>query len=195
MRIAAAIVAIVAALSLFAQWQVSSTLMTGAKPAQVAWRMLGYFTVLGNLAALFIMLSVVYSGKIRARRAAAIVVVMATVGIGYHGLLADLWQPKGLAWWADQGLHTAVPLLVIAWWAAFAPKDGLKWYDAVRWLIWPILYTDYALVRGLASGFYPYPFLDISVLGIAQVILNVAALAGGFMAPGLLIIGIARASR
>lgn len=195
MRIGAAIVALVAAISLIAQWKVSSALMAGAEPASVAWRMLGYFTVLGNLAALIIMLRVVVVQKIRPRRAAAITVVMATIGLGYHALLAGIWAHEGLAWWADQGLHTAVPVLTLIWWFAYAPKSGLKWYDAVRWLIWPVLYADYALVRGLASGFYPYPFLDISVLGIAQVALNVVALAAAFTALGLVFIAVARAIR
>lgn len=195
MRIAAAIVAVVAAISLVAQWQVSSDLMPSAEPAAVAWRMLGYFTVLGNLTALFIMVRVVIARKIRARRAAALAVVMAMIGLGYHGLLAGLWAHQGLAWWADQGLHTAVPILTVLWWLAYAPKNGLKWYDAVRWLIWPVLYADYALVRGLASGFYPYPFLDISVLGIAQVAMNVVVLAAAYMALGLIVVAAARAIR
>ena len=195
MRIGAAIVALVAAISLVAQWRVSAGLMTGAEPAVVVWRMLGYFTVLGNLATLIIMLRVAISRKIRARRAAAITVVMAITGLGYHGLLAGIWAHQGLAWWADQGLHTAVPVLTILWWVAYAPKSGLKWYDSVRWLIWPILYADYALVRGLASGFYPYPFLDVSVLGIAQIALNVVVLAAAFVALGVLLIGTARIIR
>ncbi len=195
MRTGAAIVALVAVISLVAQWRVSTGLMAGAEPAAVIWRMLGYFTVLGNLAALIIMARVVISDKIRPRRAAAITVVMVVIGLGYHILLAGIWAHQGLAWWADQGLHTAVPVLTVAWWAAFAPKAGLKWYDAVRWLIWPILYADYALVRGLASGFYPYPFLDISILGIAQVALNVVVLAAVFVALGLLIITAARVIR
>lgn len=195
MHIGAAIVAIVAAISLTAQWWVSAELLSGAGPAAVAWRMLGYFTVLGNLATLIIMLRVAISRKIRARRAAAITVVMAITGLGYHGLLAGIWAHQGLAWWADQGLHTAVPVLTILWWVAYAPKSGLKWYDAVRWLIWPILYADYALVRGLASGFYPYPFLDVSVLGIAQIALNVVVLAAAFVALGVLLIGTARIIR
>ena len=195
MRIGAAIVAIVAALSLFAQWRVSSALMTGADASAVAWRMLGSFTVLGNLATVLIMLRAVIRRKIRARRAAMITVVMVVIGLGYHLLLAGIWAHQGPAWWADQGLHTAVPVLVVVWWLAFAPKSGLKWYDAVRWLIWPVLYADYALVRGLASGFYPYPFLDISVLGVAQVMINVGILLAVSLALGLLFVAVARVIR
>lgn len=195
MRLGAAFVAIIAAISLVAQWWVSSSLKPDSAPAAVIWLMLGYFTVLGNLATFIIMSLAVISRKIRPRRAAAITVVMAVIGIGYHLLLASLYTYQGLAWWADQGLHTAVPALTVVWWLAVAPKAGLKWFDPVRWLIWPIVYIDYALMRGLATGFYPYPFLDISVLGIGQVVLNAAGLAIAFAALGVLLVAIGRIIR
>ena len=195
MRISAAIVCLVAAFSLYMQWVVSAGLMIGSTPLAVVWRMASYFTVLTNFAVVLIMASAAYFGKIRSRRAGFITVVMAVVSLGYHTLLAGIWQPAGLAWWADQGLHTAVPVLTTLWWGVYAPKAGLKWPHAFSWLIWPIIYADYALVRGLASGFYPYPFVDVATLGISQVVLNIAALAGVVLAIGFLLIGIARIIR
>ena len=192
MRIGAAIIAIIAAISLFLQWVVSAGLMPAASPSAVIWRMAGYFSVLSNVAAVLIMVSAAYFGKIRARRAGFITVAMAVVGAGYHLLLAGIWQPKGLAWWADQGLHTAVPVLTIGWWAVYAPKSGLRWTQAFSWLIWPVVYADYALVRGLASGFYPYPFFDVATLGIMQVALNIGGLALVFTTVALALIAVAR---
>ena len=193
MRIGAAIVAIVAAVALAAQWQVSSGLMADANTLAVAWRMLGYFTVLGNLATLYIMTIVALTGEMQARRAAAIAVVLTVIGLGYHILLAGIWAHQGLAWWADQGLHTAVPLLTVLWWAAFAPKSGLAWHDSLRWLIWPILYAGYAIVRGLVSGFYPYPFMDVTALGSGQVGLNVAGLGAAFVSIGVIYVSATKA--
>ena len=195
MRTAAALIAILAAISLYAQALVSTGLMAGAGPLAVVWRMAGYLTVLGNLATLILMVRVVVTGTISAQTAALITVVMAVVGLGYHILLAGIWQPQGLAWWADQGLHTAVPALVALWWACFAPKAGLVGRDVLGWLIWPIGYAAYALVRGMASGFYPYPFMDVATLGLVQVVVNVAGLAAAFLALGLLLIGCARIIR
>ncbi len=195
MRIGAAFIAIIAAISLYLQWVVSAGLMPGASPSAVIWRMASYFTVLSNFVAVLIMVSAAYFGKIRARRAGFITVAMAVVGAGYHLLLSGIWQPKGPAWWADQGLHTAVPVLTILWWAVYAPKAGLRWTHAFSWLIWPVVYADYALVRGLASGFYPYPFFDVAILGIMQVALNIAALAVVFTALSLGLIAVARLIR
>ncbi len=130
MRSAAALVALAAAISLVAQWLVSAGLMSGQGQSAVIWRMLGYFTVLGNAATMGLMAQAAITGRMGARPAAAITVVMAVVGLGYHALLADIWAPQGLAWWADQGLHTAVPVMMVLWWLEFAPRAD--WWDATR---------------------------------------------------------------
>lgn len=195
MRIGAAFIGFVTALALAAQWKVSTNLMAGAGPIAVLWRMLAYFTVLSNLTALVLMLNTAITGHISAKTAGVLTVVMITVGLGYHILLAGIWVPTGLAWWADQGLHTAVPILSVMWWAGFAPKAGLTGRDGLEWLVWPIGYAAYALTRGINSGFYPYPFLDLSVLDISRVALNVAGLGAMFVALALLLIGIARIIR
>lgn len=195
MRLGAAFVALVAAISLGAQWVVSAGLMAGQSPLAVAWQMLAYFTVLANAATLILLARAATTGRIGAKTAAAMTVVMGVVGIGYHALLAGIWAHQGLAWWADQGLHTAVPLLVGLWWLTLAPKAGLVGRDAFKWLIWPIGYAAYALVRGFVSGFYPYPFMDVSKLGLAQSLLNVGVLGLCFVMLGLVLIGIARVIR
>ena len=66
MRTAAALIAILAAISLYAQALVSTGLMAGAGPLAVVWRMAGYLTVLGNLATLILMVRVVVTGTISA---------------------------------------------------------------------------------------------------------------------------------
>ncbi len=195
MRLMSALIALVALAALAMQWAVSANLMAGAVPMAVVWRMLGYLAVLGNIAVLVIMTRAVITNRIRVRQAGAITAVMIFIGLGYHWVLSDLWQPTGRAWWADQGLHTAVPGLTCLWWLAFAPKSGLTFFHAVRWLIWPIFYADYVLVRGLASGFYPYPFLDVSAVGIGQVVLNICMLAAVFVAIGLMLVSIAKFNR
>lgn len=195
MRSGAAIVALVAAISLIAQWVVSTRLMAGEGQFAVIWRMLAYFTVLGNVATLLLMLQVAISGRISAQTAAAITTVMAVIGIGYHALLAGIWAQQGLAWWADQGLHTAVPVAMVLWWFGLAPKAGLVGRDALAWLIWPLAYAAYALLRGQVSGFYPYPFMDATALGMAQSLVNIAGLALAFLALALLLIGLARIIR
>ena len=38
-------------------------------------------------------------------------------------------------------LHTALPALVLLWWAAYAPKRGLRPAMAFGWLVWPLAWA------------------------------------------------------
>ena len=155
------------------------------------WRMAGFFTILTNLLVAAHMAAIARGWQIGASRAAGLVVSIGMVAIVYHAVLARLWAPQGLAWWADQGLHTAVPLATLLWWLAFAPKD-VGWRDLPVWLIWPLAYCAYAVTRGLMTGFWPYPFLNIDVLGWGLVAVNVAGLVLAFAALGAGVVVLAR---
>ena len=56
-------------------------------------------------------------------------------------------------------------------------RGGRLW-----WLAWPVGYFAYALLRGQASGFYPYYFIDVGQLGIARVLLYAGGLLIAFLA-------------
>ena len=139
------------------------------------WFMAGFFCILTNLAIAGHMLAVTRGWRIGASRAAGLLVAIVVVFLTWHALLAGLWQPQGLAWWANQGLHAAVPLATLGWWLAFAPKDVTR-RDLPYWLIFPALYCLYAMIRGGMTGFWPYPFLDVDQLGTARVSLNIAGM-------------------
>ena len=161
---------------------------------QRLWLMAGYFTVLTNLIAAGAMFAVARGWKMPAWFAAGLVVAIVMVGLIYHLILAGLWAPQGLAWWADQGLHTGVPIAVAGWWVAFARKD-VGWRDVPKWLVWPAVYGIYAVVRGSLTGFWAYPFVDVSVLGWGQVAVNILGLLVAFAALGAGVIGVARLVR
>ena len=55
-------------------------------------------------------------------------------------------------------------------------KAGLRWYDPLLWVIYPLFYLGFVLVRGKLTGFYPYPFIDAKTLGYAGVAANTAGL-------------------
>lgn len=165
--------------------------MGNAAPTDTLWRMAGYFTILTNLGVAAVMAAAAVGRPIGPRRSGAMTVAIVIVGIVYHLILARLWAPVGLAWWADQGLHTAVPVATALWWLAFAPKS-VSLRDLPFWLIWPATYAVYALIRGAMTGFWPYPFLDASALGWSLVALNVALLVAVFAGLGLALIALAR---
>ena len=190
-RIAAILIALAALAALAMQFVVSNG-MTGSL-GQTIWVLVGYFTVLTNLFVLFTFARMGIAGAmLPASWLTAVTLWIAIVGVVYHTLLAGIWEPQGLAYWADQALHTATPLLTLLFWIAFAPKSGLGWMDAVRWLGWPLIYTIYALVRGMFTGQYPYPFMDLNVLTAGQVAVNAVGLTVAFFIGGMIFVGLAR---
>jgi hypothetical protein len=100
--------------------------------------------------------------------AASIVLVSLT----YNILLAHIWNPRGLGLIADLLLHDIVPLLFVAYWWLAVPKRSIGWKKAALWAIYPVVYFAYAMVRGVLTDFYPYPFINVTHLGIFSVLLN-----------------------
>lgn len=158
---------------------------------ETIWALGGYFTILTNLVVALHMAAVALRWQIGASQAAGLLLSILMVGIVYHLLLAGLWAPQGMAWWADQGLHTGTPAAMLMWWLAFAPK-AVGWRDLPLWLIWPLAYCAYALLRGAVTGFWPYPFLNADVLGWGMVAVHLAGMLVGFAAVGAVIVGLAR---
>jgi len=104
--------------------------------------------------------------------ATAIALYITIVGIVYNVILRFLWQPQGLQWIVDELLHTVIPLFFIFYWLIFARKDGLQLKNIFYWLIYPFVYIIWILIRGAFSGFYPYPFINVTTLGYSKVLLN-----------------------
>lgn len=110
----------------------------------------------------------------------------------YYLLLRQNWQPTGGWLVADLSFHVVLPTLYLVEWLWGTPKSGLQWRDAVRWLAFPLAFVVWALVWGALTGFYPYPFLNVSQLGYAAVCANSGLLAVGFLVLGLLVVALGR---
>jgi hypothetical protein len=123
----------------------------------------------------------------------ALVVYIVIVGVVYAVLLRKLWHPHGLQLLADIALHDVVPFLYPFYWLAFLPKGSLRWSDPARWLVYPVLYFLYSVLRGAACGIYLYPFFDAAKLGFVQVWLNGIVFLAGFSGLGVALTAIDRA--
>lgn len=190
----AAVVALTACAALALQAHVAAGAVTRPDGMPVWWWLAGYFTILTNLGVALMMAAVAVGRRPSSRLQGGLVLAILMVGIVYHALLARLWAPTGPAWWADQGLHSATPTLMLTWWLIFGDRRVLV-TDLPFWLIWPALYATYALIRGAATGFWPYPFLGASALGWPQVALNAGGLVLAFAALGLALIAFGRSVR
>lgn len=167
----------------------------GLTPLSAIGRFLLFFTILSNLlvaTSLTIVSLWPLSGAARFFSRipviSAITVYIFMVGLVYNIILRYTWDPRGLQLLADEMLHVAVPLLYVIYWLLFIPKGQLKWVHVLSWLIFPLFYVVYALIRGALEGFYPYPFLDVNTLGYTRVFLNAVLLFAVFIITGLLLV-------
>jgi hypothetical protein len=164
----------------------------GETPVEALGYMTQFFTVLTNTLVLLVMAWIAAGRAVSARLMLCVVISITCVGLIYHLLLAHLNPSRGLALASDHGLHTVVPCLTVAWWLLWGEKPALRWSDPLLWIIWPLVYSAYALARAEFSGFYPYPFLDLPSLGSAQLVTNLVSMALVFVVVGLALTGLGK---
>lgn len=162
------------------------------------YRYFSFFTIQSNLfAGLVLLLPLVSSARLArwldgAGPRAAAVLYLSVTGLVYFTLLRHVWDPQGLTYVADRGLHYVVPSLAALEWWRYAPKHGLRMRHLNYFVMFPIVYFAYTLAAGAISGFYPYPFVNAHALGYGQVLLTGTALLVVFLVLGAGIIRLAQ---
>jgi hypothetical protein len=177
----------------YSRWTLGASLLGGLVS------FFSYFTVLSNTLVATVLTCALTSRESAARRwflqpwvSGAIAVSIAVVGLAYNILLRHLWHPEGWQWLADELMHDVMPLLFLAWWWLCVPKGTLRLRHIALWVIYPLLYFAYALLRGHLLAVYPYPFIDVDKLGYPQVFVNAGGLLAGFMVIALVLIALDR---
>jgi uncharacterized membrane protein len=160
LRITAGLLVVVAVTS-----QITDQVLNGAfQPT----RYFSYFTVLSSL----INIAVLVAGGVialRWRRDAGMftavrmstVAYAAVTAVVYHLLLRNLPSDGfvGITWPGDL-LHVWIPIFIVLDWL-FAPgRPALGWGRVWYAISFPIVWVAFTLVRGVVTGWYPYPFLD-----------------------------------
>ncbi|MFD7917795.1 Pr6Pr family membrane protein [Streptomyces sp. NPDC059740] len=175
------------------------------------WRVLSYFTIQSNLmVALCLAWSAhrAWTGRpaLSPRITGAVVLFIVITGLVYHFILTGGPSGFAMAQGGDNGLartvsnhlmHTVAPLGVALDWLLLTPPDGFRLRYAWQWLLYPLLYLPFALLRGLllapgTPGRYPYPFLDVDAHGYGGVLLNAVYFTVAFYALALLLVGLDR---
>ncbi|WP_299291813.1 Pr6Pr family membrane protein [uncultured Mucilaginibacter sp.] len=138
-----------------------------------------YFTILTNILVAVSLTSVLlfpetFIGRFFSKisSATAIAVYITIVALVYNLVLRPFWSAKGAFKTNDELLHVVVPALYLLNWLFFLPKKGLVWKQLPNWLIFPLCYLFYVIIRGALTGFYPYFFVDVKRFGYAAVALN-----------------------
>ncbi|WP_420232015.1 Pr6Pr family membrane protein [Pseudomonas sp. ABY48] len=180
-------------LILLGRWELDASLLGGLV------NFFSFFTVLTNT-----LVVVVLTWELTPRQSPArhgfllpsvrsgVAVSIALVGLAYNLLLRHLWQPEGWQFVADELLHDVMPLLYIAYWWLYVPKGGLRLGHIALWMIYPLVYFAYVLLRGDLLAAYPYPFIDVANLGYPQVFINAGGILAGFVGIALAVVGVDR---
>jgi hypothetical protein len=89
---------------------------------------------------------------------------MTLVGIVFSLLLRD--QDLGhLMPWVNTVTHYIMPVVALADWLYQPPQSRLRIEHLVYWMIFPLLYLAYSILRGKLVGFYAYPFFNPEKVG------------------------------
>ncbi|MBD8079607.1 Pr6Pr family membrane protein [Cellulosimicrobium arenosum] len=90
--------------------------------------------------------------------------------------------------------HQVLPLAVFADFVLLDAHRRFRGLTALQWLLYPVAYFVFALVRGALSpgSEYPYAFVDLDALGWAGLGANLLVYGAAFFVLGLVLVGIDR---
>ena len=161
-------------------------------------RFFSFFTILTNsLVAVYFTCIVLYKKQETTLigipgTLSAITVYILMVGLVYQFVLRQIWHPEGLQKIVDELLHSVMPVLVIIFWYLYEITRPVKYAQIIYWAIYPLAYFVYILIHGSFSNFYPYPFIDVTDLGMSKVLSNAAVLLLIFIVVSALILFIGK---
>lgn len=162
-------------------------------------RFFSFFTILTNtlVAIYFTVVGFIKNQEFKSINNAgiltAITIYIFMVGLIYQIALRHVWEPQGLQLVIDELLHSIIPILVIIFWCLYEKTTLVMYSQQLKWAIYPLTYIIYILILGNFSGFYPYPFVDVTNLGMYTVLINSIVLLLMFLMISTLFIFIGRA--
>ena len=140
-------------------------------------RFFSFFTVLSNTAA--VMMLTMHARRPDRDRGdgfatfrGAVTVYMSVTALVYAVVLAP--SPTDVVMsepWIVWTLHVIGPVAVALDWVANPPRTRLDTRALAWWMVFPVVYLVYSLVRGPIVDWYPYPFLDPATGGYGAVAL------------------------
>ena len=155
---------------------------------------LSYFTNLSNIfAAVVFIISAGFILKDRRPSKTddiirgASVLYMAVTGVIYATLLTGYDVSLQIPW-INVLLHYVMPIVVVLDWLYRPQGSQLRLLQMFWWLVFPLIYLIYSLLRGAALNWYPYPFLNPHIIGgYGLVTLYCIGILGAFLILGWLL--------
>lgn len=98
--------------------------------------------------------------------------------------------------WVNIVAHYVMSVVMVADWLFQPPLARLEPRHLWWWLVYPVAYLVYSLVRGAIVGWYPYWFIDPARAGgWGGVAVFALAIAGGFVVVSLAMLWLANRLR
>jgi hypothetical protein len=143
-----------------------------------------YFTIQSNLLVAVAMFMII-TGR-TGTQLFRVVRLASLIGITVTGVVAAIALPPSPNYTVanvicDRLLHIVVPVLTFVGWIAFGPRGLVTRRDLLPSLIWPIAWLVATLALAPLTHFYPYPFLNVEVIGWGRVLVNCLAIAVLFL--------------
>jgi hypothetical protein len=143
-----------------------------------------YFTIQSNLiaiAALVLSAAATLGGSTRRfdlLRGGA-VVYMTVTGVVYALLLRGEDVDTALNW-VNTVVHQVMPVVIVVDWLLDPPASPIPLRRSLAWVVYPLVWIAYTMIRGAIADWYPYPFLDPAPAGYGPVVATtVVILAAG----------------
>jgi len=173
---------------------------TATNPTFNVTNFFSFFTIESNILAATIF-AVTGAWYLRGKSANSLVLVrgaaalyMTITGIVYSLLLSGLEDSLQTPIpWVNFVLHYLFPFVAFADWFIDRPAHKVTFKKSLWWLVFPVLYLVYSLVRGPLVNWYPYPFLNpanggygmvfVTAIGITMCGLVLCALFAKLSAP------------
>jgi hypothetical protein len=148
-------------------------------------RFFAFFTILSNIfgAVLWLWLALRWRQErtrnddlLRGAATLYLVVTFVIVVVLLQGAELSLSNPT-----VDLVVHKLFPILAVIDWIVDPPRTDLRYRDVAIWLVFPLVWVAFTLVRGAVDAWYPYPFLDPDNGGYGSVAYHVIAILAGFL--------------
>jgi len=102
-------------------------------------------------------------GKVRS----ALLTYITITFVVYHFLLSATHNPTGIEGYANIVIHYITPNAFVLDFI-LTERHRFQWTWPFIFLIYPLAYLAFVLVLGAFTGFYPYYFLNLPELGVAE---------------------------
>jgi len=112
----------------------------------------------------------------RALRLDAVVICFGGGVVHFFLLRPHLSHLYGWSIVADRFLHLVVPILAAIGWLLFGPRGRATRRDIGPFLVVPVGWLVYTLIRGPIVDWYPYPFIDVDQHGYPAVLATCVAI-------------------